>query len=339
MSLQPSFGSDGNNLCTEVPIPTGTEHNWCTLGMSQALIDYLPLGHIWQTQIHARFKELYGAKKIIQSFYSGATPDQLMDPMKVIEHARALYDSCDPEDPEAFTKLDNTLDAIRAVSFEERSKLFGSFAVQHALKEKGIMTATTQQLEAFQSKLEQKPHQAEALDSLNQQLTGGTKLGEAVVLGANNTGKSRLTEELIKQIEASTGQKVTVSPKLRSLEPRKPKRKKSKAKSPHIPNMRNATVKRALGASILMKLGQVQQDTQDAMKKALLKELPAADLIESATGQALPDYQANLINGFQAKADPDAPVVKRMGEHYAESIDDDAPANPTVEELVEVGKQ
>jgi hypothetical protein len=88
-----------------------------------------------------------------------------------------------------------------------------------------------------------------------------------------------------------------------------------------------------------MKLGQVQQDTQDAMKKALLKELPAADLIESATGTQLPDYQANLINGFQAKADPEAPVVKRMGEHYVESIDDSAPASPEVEELVSLGKQ
>jgi hypothetical protein len=271
--------------------------------MSQALIEYLTLPYIWQTQIHARFKELYGAEKIIQSFYSGATSDQLMDSMKVIEHARALYDACDPEDPEAFTTLDNTLGAIRATSLEERTKLFGSFAVQHSLKEKGIMTATTQQLETIKSQF------------------AGVKRDEAIVLGANNTGKSRMTEELIKQIEASTGQKVTVAPKLRSLEPRKPKRKKSKAKSPHIPNMRNATVKRALGASILMKLGQVQQDTQDAMKKALLKELPAADLIESATGKALPDYQANLINGFQAKADPDAPVVKRMSEQESASVE------------------
>lgn len=267
----------------------GQNSEWCTLGMPDAVLEYISLtSHVWQTQVHARFKELYGAEKIIQSFYSGAAPSQLMDPLAVIELARKLYDSCDPEDPEAFTKLDNILDAIRATYLEERSKLFGSFAIQNTLKEKGIMTVST-------------------------------KLTDAVVQKFNDTeGKSKDTQTLIDMIESAeqTGM-ASIAPKLNVGDfngdsTKRQKRKKSKSKSNHLPNMSNKSVKRALGASILGLLGKVQRDTQDSQKKALLKELPAADVIEMATGNKLPDYQANLINNLQAKADPDSPIVKRM---------------------------
>lgn len=92
------------------------------------------------------------------------------------------------------------------------------------------------------------------------------------------------------------------------------KRKKSKAKSNHLPNMKNRSVKSTLGASILGMLGKVQRDTQDAHKKALLKELPMADVIEMSTGEKLPDYQANLINQMHLKADPDSRIAERLKE-------------------------
>lgn len=90
------------------------------------------------------------------------------------------------------------------------------------------------------------------------------------------------------------------------------KRKKSKKRSHHLPNMNNGKVKAALGVSILSRLGKIQRDTQDAYKKALLKEVPMADLVELSTGVTLPDYQANLINKFHSQVDPDAPVVQRF---------------------------
>lgn len=90
------------------------------------------------------------------------------------------------------------------------------------------------------------------------------------------------------------------------------KQKKKGAQRRSNIDMGNRRVKQIMGATILGMLGKVQRDTQDANKKALLKELPAADIIEMATGKKLPDYQANLINQFQAKADPAAPIVTKM---------------------------
>lgn len=314
-----------NNLCAEIYQPTVGQHDWCTLGMSDALIEYLTLPHIWQTQVHSRFKDLYDTKKIIQSSYSGSTPDQNMDPQACHNLANALYDSCEPTE-EAFTVLDNTLGAIRAVSLEERTKLFGSFAIQHALKEQGIMTATTQQIDAIAATTQvggsTDPHLGERRDEL------------PPVNAITPSGKSEDTAKLIDLIEGAVqsiptsnqfvdlSRKARGSHKLSSLDgTRKPKRKKSKNKSNHIPNMKNARTKSALGAIILGRLGQVQRDTQDAYKKALLKELPAADVIEMATGEKLPDYQANLINAMQAKADPSAPVVKRMQDENIDTVD------------------
>lgn len=148
-----------------------------------------------------------------------------------------------------------------------------------------------------------------------------TKVTDNMIEQVNTKGTEN--EELIKLIEGANGEKGPAGPRP-NLELRKPKRKKSKPKSQHLPNMQAKSVKRVLGASILTMLGTAQRDTQDAQKRALLKELPAADIIEMATGEKLPDYQANLINAIQAKVDPEAPIVKRMEStiHLANTIAD-----------------
>lgn len=313
----PGTRSEGDNLCNEIPIPTtewGT--TFCTLGLDESIIEFMTLTYVHQTQVHARFKDLYGAKKIIQSSFSGTTPDQLMDQQAVIDHARRIYDSCDPSDEEAFTKMDNTLDAIRGATIASRTAHLDAFAFQQTLKEKGLMTATTQQIEAAV-----------------QMQDGGLKRDELPLVSASNTGKSQTSEELIKLTEGSGAESDNTKRKLRPLDfdgdsTKRHKRKKSKAKTRNHLSMKNPTTRYVMGRNILGMLGKVQQATQDALKKNLLKHVPAADLVEAATGQKLPDYQANLINGMQAKADPDAPVVVRMGEKTMHVDIDEADPDP-----------
>ena len=149
------------------------------------------------------------------------------------------------------------------------------------------------------------------------------KRGElALVNASTDPEKSQLGEATLEKLTQgvdydvsqatidSTKHKMTVKDYLDGK--RRVKRKKSKAKSNHLPNMKNARTKAALGAVILTRLGQVQQDTQDSLKRSLLKELPLADFVELASGEKIPDYQANLLNAMQAKADPSAPIVERI---------------------------
>lgn len=211
--------------------------------------------------------------------------------------------------------------------------------------------------------------QIEKLTNLHESnVDGGFNHGEMIL---QSVDKSPGTEELTQLVEASgtigdngrrgpagiPGHANPKGPSLTSLDqPRKIKRKKSKPKSNHLPNMRNARTKSALGAAILGLLGKVQQDTQDSYKRSLLKEIPLADFVELASGEKLPDYQANLLNAMQAKADPAAPIVERvnagsvpaiqkhvdiikpmMGNHYAESLSNDAPRSEELDNLIEVG--
>lgn len=81
------------------------------------------------------------------------------------------------------------------------------------------------------------------------------------------------------------------------------RRKKSKPKSKHLPNMKSKVVKAALGAAILTKLGMVQRDTADAVKRDVLKDLPLSGFVEAVTGKTLPDYQKRLLDLQQARAE------------------------------------
>jgi hypothetical protein len=294
----------------------------CVLGMKQSFLDYAALRNdIHMTQVHAKVKRLLEHEKIINSFWSGATPNQLMPDLDVEALAIRLIS----EHEEDLTWLDNSLGAVRMAMIEERSKLFSSFAVNNSMKELGTMQSTTDLALAMQTQnvLSKSapgyidPHHPDANHGGPAELRGGFKRDDLVTVNAITDGVKSLgalIEGAEKATDESSG-RLNV-PKLKGLDSfrRVPKRKKSKPKSKHLPNMNNARVKSALGTVILMKLGQIQRDTSDSQKKALLKELPAADLLEMATGEKLPEYQANLINGMQAKADPDAPIVKRMAD-------------------------
>lgn len=83
----------------------------------------------------------------------------------------------------------------------------------------------------------------------------------------------------------------------------KHKRKKSKKKSGHLPNMSNRAVKAALGGAILGMLGKAQQTYSDNVKRELLKDAPLSSVIESATGKEIPAYQRRLLDLNQARAE------------------------------------
>lgn len=84
---------------------------------------------------------------------------------------------------------------------------------------------------------------------------------------------------------------------------RKPKRSGSKKKSKHLPNMKSRVVKAALGSAILSKLGKIQRDTTDAVKREVLKDVPLSGFVEAVTGKTLPDYQKRLLDLQQARAE------------------------------------
>lgn len=323
-----------SNHCEEITLPLlpldhdrSTVDNFCRLGIPQSLADFMTLAnYIHMNQVHAKFRRLIDHPKIINSSYSGATPDQLMPALD----AEALAVRLISEHEEDLTQLDNVLGVLTSTYLQESIQLFGSFAANNSLKEQGLMQATSSVLSKSGPGYVD-PHHPDANHSGEAELRcgakvpvfhgdipmnfklpdGGFKPGDLSSIG---TVTSDDVSKLGSLLESVDGAKAFIKhPKLKSLDQvRKPKRKKSKPKSAHIPNMNNHSVKRALGATILMKLGQVQRDTSDAYKRAMLKELPAADLLEMATGEKLPDYQANLINSMQAKADPTAPVVERM---------------------------
>lgn len=323
--------SGHSNACQEIFLPDGIfdersiDNNvqlhgntpvadLCVLSMKPSFLDYAALRNdIHMAQVHAKVRRLLENEKLDDdSFWSGATPNQLLPSLDVEALAIRLIS----EHEEDLTWLDNNLGAVRMAMIEERSKLFSSFAINNSMKELGIMQSTTDLTQSVLSKSDPgyvDPHHPDANHDGPAELRTFFKRDDLVTVNAITDG----VKSQSKLIESTDGTSALVKqPKLKSLDSfsRVPKRKKSKPKSAHIPNMNNHTVKRALGAAILMKLGQVQRDTMDTYKRAMLKELPAADLIEIATGEKLPDYQANLINNMQTKADPDAPIVKRMAD-------------------------
>lgn len=360
----PGESSGHNNLCMEIPIGEMME---CTIGLPN--LSALTHNHLTQIKMELWNNRGGGPEgKIINSFYSGATPDQLMSSKEVQDHtddlilylgdAKKASDYIDREleayaqrvkeslaerlveHPYEMPAPKATMDVYNEISLDWKTQIYNNvvkrFGGQPAMYLQGINKDTNlpEQAVVEFADVVIKEHDGDprlAADVLKTCLTehitmmSATMMNHALkekglmgqltkvtdnMIEQVNT-KAAANEELIKLIEGASGEKGPPGA-LPNLEPRKPKRKKPKRKSQHIPNMKSATVKRALGASILHMLGTVQRDTQDAHKRALLKEIPAADLIEMASGEKIPDYQANLINSWQAKADPEAPIVKRM---------------------------
>lgn len=95
---------------------------------------------------------------------------------------------------------------------------------------------------------------------------------------------------------------------------RKQRRKPKKvSKSKHIVNCNDRRTKTILGANILSMLGKVQQDTQDSIKKEILKEMPLSKFVETVSGKELPDYQKRLLDLHQQRhnsAEGDSDVLQ-----------------------------
>lgn len=377
----PGESSGHANLCMEIPIGEMME---CTLGKP----DLSALTHNHLTQIQMELWNNRGggpAGKIINSFYSGATPDQLMSSKEVQDHtddlihylgdAKQASDYIDreleayerrvkdslaerlAEHPYEMPPAKDTMVVFNEVSLDWKTQIYNNvvkrFGGQPAMYLQGITKDTNlpEQAVVEFADVVIKEHDndpklaAEVLKTyitehitmmssmmMNHALKEKglmdqvTKVTDNMIEQVNTKGEQnaelQATLEQISQVTIdSTKHKESVPTADQVRDPKKAKRdregniigkKKGKRKSQHIPNVKTASVKRALGASILHMLGTVQRDTQDAQKRALLKEIPAADLIEMASGEKIPDYQANLINSWQAKADPDAPIVKRM---------------------------
>ncbi|AEH03476.1 hypothetical protein AVT69_gp050 [Pseudomonas phage PhiPA3] len=87
------------------------------------------------------------------------------------------------------------------------------------------------------------------------------------------------------------------------------KKQKNKRKK-HIANCKSGFHKAVMGSMVLSRLGRVQQDTQDNLKKALLKDHAMADVVEAATGEKLPAYQRNLLNQMQERAQHGKSIVE-----------------------------
>lgn len=101
----------------------------------------------------------------------------------------------------------------------------------------------------------------------------------------------------------------------------KHKRKKSKKKSGHLPNMNNRVVKAALGAAILGKLGAIQQKNTDAAKASLLVANTLSSVVEAVAGKELPAYQRRLMDLNQARAEGS------LKEELVESLGAETPAS------------
>ncbi len=271
----------------------------------------------WKTQIYNNVVKRYGGKP--SSYLQGITKDTALPQIAVEEFADIVIKEYN-DDPKAAAE-------ILKAAITEHITMMSAVMMNNALKEKGLMGQITKVTDNMIEQVNAKTADVKELEKLIQ--GGGIEIGTIPV-------ESATTDTTKTQVTIAPSEDQFVNPKHVKFDSKGNviRKKKGKPKSQHLPNMKTKSVKRALGATILQMLGKVQRDTQDAQKRALLKEIPAADLIEMASGEKIPDYQANLINSWQAKADPDAPVVKRMGEFYKETIVDKAPENPEVTNLI-----
>ncbi|ABY62921.1 hypothetical protein ST201phi2-1p088 [Pseudomonas phage 201phi2-1] len=373
----PGEARNGKNLCMEIPLGKNME---CTLGKPD--LSKLTHNHLTQIQMELWNNRGGGPEgKIINSFYAGATPEQLMSSEEVQDHtddlihylgdAKRASDYIDqllrdvrhhivekdimPYEMPANNK--STMEVFNEISLDWKTQIYNNVVKRFGGEPSTYLQGITKDTNLPEMAVEEfanvviKEHDNDpkvAAEILKAAITEHITMMSSVMI--NNALKekglmgqiTKVTDNMIEQVNAKTElneqikatlddiSQVTIdSTKHKEVAPTEdqfhnPKhvkfddkgnvirKKKGKRKSQHIPNMKNKSVKRALGASILHMLGDVQRKTQDANKRELLKALPLADVVEMATGDKLPDYQANLLNAMQAKADPTAPIVERM---------------------------
>lgn len=101
--------------------------------------------------------------------------------------------------------------------------------------------------------------------------------------------------------------------------------KSKKRHSKYITNAKKSNVKTALGAVILSKLGKIQQDTADTIKREVLKGLPLSEFAEIVGGKELPEYQKRVLDLHQARVDgtmkPELASLNTHAEHLVTPIE------------------
>lgn len=355
----PGERHQGNNLCMEIPMPTTSETQTCTLNSFGNYCDFsmLPVVHLVQIK-DALWKRGGGPEdKIIQSYPFGATRDQELPQAEVDQYAEMaikmyLGDVTEAanriseiirtkliaatETPYMETPKKAALEVFNEVSINWKVQIYNNIQRRYGgtkanlMVEHAVALMPDDMVEEFcnelLNELKLSPKEAAVLlkTSMEEHITmmsafamhqsmkesGNMKdLAKAVGQQIEKFQLGELVDDAI--AKAATPDADEIQQRIKRIT-RKTKVKGKGAKRRNHINMGNATNKRILGANLLHKLGTVQQQHTDATKRALLKELPAADLVEVATGKKLPDYQANLINQFQAKADPTAPIVTKM---------------------------
>ncbi|ARV76706.1 hypothetical protein PHABIO_75 [Pseudomonas phage Phabio] len=174
------------------------------------------------------------------------------------------------------------------------------------------------------------------IDELPYHNTGGTPLGQ--LIEEAEAKKATLTQDENGNVsgmglgleEAVKAEAFKVFEGNRAQRRRAAVAKKKKAPK-HVANTQSKHIKAALGAVILGKLGQVQQDTTDAIKREVLKDMPLSRFAEIASGKVIPEYQKRLMDLQQARAEGSLkPELVSLGEQSAKAVAD--ALYPTLEE-------
>lgn len=98
---------------------------------------------------------------------------------------------------------------------------------------------------------------------------------------------------------------------------------KQKATPKHVTNTQTKHVKAALGSVILGKLGQIQQDTTDSIKREVLKTMPLSRFAEVVGGKEIPEYQKRLLDLQQARAEGSLkPELSSLRDQSAKAVAD-----------------
>ena len=136
--------SNNANLCNEIPI--GDKTYACTLEGPNFWEVFMSLSLNKKTQIKAELYKRGGGPegKIIQSFFSGAGPNELLDQQLVERFTDALieYDGRD------ITEVTDTVGELISYQLNESTKLVSSFAILDNFKKAGLLNQMTKEVQA-----------------------------------------------------------------------------------------------------------------------------------------------------------------------------------------------
>ncbi|QEM41779.1 hypothetical protein [Pseudomonas phage vB_PaeM_PS119XW] len=132
------------------------------------------------------------------------------------------------------------------------------------------------------------------------------ELGHNNIMLESTDTESEMSTDLLEQ-HLSKMETVEAEPtEIDSIESRmrtRRKKKKGAKRSKHITNCKSGMVKALMGGSILAKLSQIQTQTQDGIKREILKNHTLSSFVETVSGEAIPEYQKRLLDKFQERAD------------------------------------